>query len=339
MNRVRSLLRAVDRFQQRYPVLAFPLAVWKKFGDDQAGCLAALIAYYAFASIFPLLLVLVTVLDMVLRDNPALQQKVLSDAVRNYPVIGKQLTDSVKSLHGTGLPLAIGLIGTFFGARGIATAAQNAFNAVWEVPLTRRPGFAGSLLRGIAMILVVGIGQIIVFGLSGVAGGAGHVISGTGAQVAAIAVSLILNIGLFWLGFRLATAAEVAGRDLWLGAVLGAIVWQILLTVGAFVVNRYLAKSSSLYGTFGLVLGLIAWLYLQAQITLYAVEASVVRARGLWPRGLFPPPLTAQDRHAYELYAKVQQRRPEQEIESRIPDDKVSSGSGGRGGSGGDGRP
>jgi membrane protein len=324
MNRVRQLLRAVDRFQQRRPVLAFPLAVWKKFGDDQAGSLAALIAYYAFASIFPLLLVLVTVLSIVLHDNQALQQKVINNAVEDYPVIGDQLASSVHALSGSGLALAVGLIGTFLGALGVAGAVQNALNTAWAVPLARRPGFPRSWLRSIAMILGVGIGQIIAVGLSGVAAGAGHVISGAGSQVAAIAVSLVLNVGLFWLAFRLAAAAEVASRELWLGAVLGAVVWQILLSVGVYVVNHFLARSSSLYGTFGLVLGLMAWLYLQAEVTLYAVEANVVHARKLSPRSLFPPPLTAQDHRAYELYAKAQQRRPEQQIESRLPKDPES---------------
>jgi uncharacterized BrkB/YihY/UPF0761 family membrane protein len=166
------------------------------------------------------------------------------------------------------------------------------------------------------------------------AGGVGHVISGTGAQAAAVVVSLVLNIGLFWLAFRLATAAEVAGRDLWLGAVLGAIVWQILQVVAAYVLGHDLAKSSTLYGTFGLVLGLLAWLYLQAEVTLYAVEANVVQARRLWPRSLFPPPLTEQDRRAYELYAKVQQRRPEQDIEIRIPDVAKAEAAGGQPGTG-----
>ncbi len=76
-----------------------------------------------------------------------------------------------------------------------------------------------------------------------------------------------------------------------------------------------------MYGVFGVVLGLLAWLYLQAQFTLYAVEANVVSALRLWPRSLAPPPLTAQDRRAYEMYAQIQERRPEQEIESRITEE------------------
>ncbi|HEY3735753.1 MAG TPA: YihY/virulence factor BrkB family protein [Streptosporangiaceae bacterium] len=318
MNRIKRLLRSVDAFQQRRPALAFPIAVWKKFGDDQAGSLAALIAYYAFASIFPLLLVLATVLNLVLQHNASLRKKLIGDALHNYPFFSQYLP--TKPLSGAGLALVIGLVFTFLGARGVASAMQNALNTVWEVPLTRRPGFPWAVLRSLGLMLVIGTGEIVTLTLSGLAGGAGHVLSGAGAYVATTVVSLILNVGVFWLAFRLATAAEVAGRNLWLGAVLSAIVWQILQSVAAYVIHNDVGKSRSLYGTFGIVLGLLAWLYLQAEVTLYAAEANVVQARGLWPRSLFPPPLTEQDRHAYEMYAKVQQRRPEQEIIVRIPD-------------------
>jgi membrane protein len=320
MNPARPLMRAVDRFQQRRRVLAFPIAVWKKFGDDQAGSLAALIAYYAFASIFPLLLVLVSVMGIVLAHDPHLQDTVRSDVIKSFPGFGKDLIPA-HGIKGSGLSLAIGIILTLLGARGVASAAQNAFNRVWEVPMMRRPGFVPGTLRSLALLLAVGIGEIVTLIISGLAGGAGHTFTGPGAYVAATAVALILNVGLFWLGLRLATAPEVAGKDLWLGAVLSAVAWQILQSVGTYLVRHDLSKSSSLYGTFGLVLGLLAWFYLQAEITLYAVEASVVRARGLWPRSMFPPPLTAADRRAYELYAKVQQRRPEYEIEVRFPAD------------------
>jgi YihY family inner membrane protein len=320
MKRVKLLLKGMDNFQQQRPVLAFPIAVWKKFGDDQAGSLAALIAYYAFASIFPLLLVLITVLGVVLRNHPALQTRVLNDVAHNFPGIGSLLTGSVHAKSGTGIALAIGLIFAFIGGRGVATAIQNALNAVWEVPLTRRPGFPGSILRSLGMILVIGIGEIVSFTLAGFAGGVGTVFTGVGAYIATTAVSLILNVGVFWLAFRLGTAAEVAGRDLWLGAVLSAIAWQVLQSVGAGLIRHAAHTSNTTNATFALVLGLLAFLYLQAELTLYAVEASAVHARRLWPRSMFPPPLTEADRRAYELYAKVQQRRPEQEIESRLPE-------------------
>jgi membrane protein len=309
------VLRAADRWQQRHRWLAFGVAAWKKFGDDQAGNLAALVAYYAFASLFPLLLVLVTVLDLVLRHNPAARESVLNSALANYPVIGNQLKQNVHALGQTGAALVIGLIFTFAGALGIAAAMQNALNSVWEVPFSRRPGFPWSLVRSIGLIVLVGIGQIVTGTLSGIAAGSGHVISGAGLHVATVAVSLLFNVGVFWAGFRLATASEVATRDLRLGAFIAAPVWQALQLSGGYLVAHQLARSSSLYGTFGLVLGLLAWLFLEAQITLYAVEMNVTAVRRLWPRSLFPPPLTEQDLAAYRLYAQVEQRRRGQEVD------------------------
>src|SRR5580693_8017655 len=107
MNKVQRLLRAADRIQQGRPWLAVPFATWKKFGDDQAGNLAALIAYYAFAAIFPLLLVFVTILDLVLRSNPGLHDRLLHSALSQYPVVGKDLLGHVHALNQTGLALAI----------------------------------------------------------------------------------------------------------------------------------------------------------------------------------------------------------------------------------------
>ena len=309
MRHLDDLLERADRLQRRWPPLAFAVAVVKKFGDDRAGDLAALIAYYAFVAIFPLLLVLVTLLDVVLRHDPALRQRIIKSALSAYPQIGPQLQDSVHALHSTGLALVIGLAGALLGARGVAMAVQNAFNTVWGVPRDRRPAFPWSTLRAIGLVAVMGLGQILVALLSGIAGGLGHLISGAPAEVATIAVTLAANIGLFWLTFRLATAPEVSWRQLRLGAIVSGVSWQILLLLGSFIVGHTLRHSSALYGVFGVVLGLLAWLYLQAQVTLYAAEMCTVRAWRLWPRGLRPP-LTEQDRLAYERYSRADRRVP-----------------------------
>ena len=314
MNLVQRAVRAADQLQQRHAWLAVPVAVWKKFGDDRAGNLAALMAYYAFVAIFPLLLVLVTVLDIVLKNDSGLRQKVLNAALTQYPVVGPDLEHSIGRLHETGFALVIGLAGTFIGARGAASALQNALNSAWEIPFERRPGFPWSWLRSFALIVVIGVGFIVTTSLTTLAGGAGRVLPGAGAHVLAVAVSLVLNFGLFWLGFRLATAHEVTWKQLRLGAVMSAIVWQVLQTFGGYLLSHQLAHASPLYGTFALVLGLITWFYLQAELTLYAVEINVVRAYRLWPRSIAPPPYTEQDRRAYELYADVEKRRKQEDI-------------------------
>jgi membrane protein len=310
MNRIEKAVRAADELQQRHAWLAVPVAVWKKFGDDQAGNLAALIAYSALVAIFPLLLVLVTVLDIVLKDNPGLKQTVLN-AVDKYPAVSL-LEGHVDRLNQTGIALAVGLVGTFIGTLGVANSLQNALNSVWEIPFSRRPGFPWSWLRSITLIVVVGTGFIATTVLSGLAAGAGRVLPGAGSSVLAIVVSLVLNFGLFWLAFRLATAKDITWRQLWLGAAISAVVWQILQAFGGYFLSHQIAHASPLYGTFAVVLGLIAWLYLQAQLTLYAVEINVVRTYRLWPRSLAPPPYTEQDRDAFRLY--VEKRRNQLDI-------------------------
>lgn len=311
---VKGLLAKADSLQQRNRVLGVVVATWKKFGDDQAGNLAALIAYYAFASIFPLLLVAVTILDLVVQNNTHLRNQLLNSTLGKYPVIGEQLKASAThGLSKTGIALAIGLVLTLYSALGVAAAMQNAMNTVWGVPQFRRSGFPWSVLRSLGLMAVIGPGQIITISLSSVAGGVVH-FGGVAGRVLPVIVSLILNVGLFWLGFRLATSIEVSGRDLWLSAILAAVAWQILQLVGGYFLAH---ATNSAYGTFGVVLGLLAWFYLQAQITLYVVELDVVRTRKLWPRSFSPPPITGADLRSYQMYASASQRRPEVDIQVR----------------------
>ena len=313
---LKRAIHAADALQQRYVWLAVPVAVWKKFGDDQAGNLAALIAYYAFVAIFPLLLVLVTVLNIVLKNDPGLQHRLLNSALGHYPVIGQQL-GQISPLTQTGLPLVVGLLGTFFGARGVATTIQNALNTVWEVPFAHRPGFPWALLRSFGLMVVIGLGLI---GTTILSGAAGRVLPGAGATVAAVAVALVLNVGVFWLSFRLGTAKEIGWRQLRLGAVIAGAIWQILGYVGAYFVSHQLAHASPLYGTFAVVLGLLAWLYLEAELTLYAVQINVVIAFRLWPRSIAPPPYTEQDRQAFQLYAQMEERSKTEDVAVEDPD-------------------
>jgi membrane protein len=310
MSFLTRLLDKADNLQQSRPWLAVPVATWKKFSDNQAGNLAALIAYYAFASLFPLLLVAYSILDIIARNNATLAGR-LRSALMHYPVIGMQLGETAShGLNKTGIALVIGILLTLYAGRGVATAMQNAMNTVWGVPMYRRPAFPKGLLRSLGLIAVLGPGEVITIALSSIAGGTGH-LGSIGARLAAVAVSLLLNVILFWLGFRIATSKEIDARDMRLSAVLAAIAWQILQLIGGTIIGH---ATNSAYGVFGVVLGLLAWLYLQAQITLYVIELDVVRARRLWPRSLTPPPLTRADLRAYQMYAEAGLLRPELDV-------------------------
>ena len=305
-----GLLRRLDDFQQRHRWAGFGFAVVRKYGDDQAGHYAALLAYYAFLSVFPLLLVLVSVLGIALRDNPDLRTRVLDSGLASFPVIGNQLRADIHSLDRSGIALVVGLVTTFVGARGLADAAQTAFNQLWQVPFTSRPGFPKSLLRSLAILLALALGATV----SGFAAAAASGSAPVWGRLALSAAGLAVSGGVFVLGFRVATASAVPTRALIPGALLAAVVWQVLLAVGGLIVAHYLNGASQVYGTFATVIGLLAWFALQAQVTLYAVEIDVVRARRLWPRSLANPPLTPADESVLRSYAQTQARVEQEEV-------------------------
>lgn len=307
----KSAALRLDRFQEHRPWLAFPYAVVRKFGEDQAGNLAALIAYYGFFSVFPLLLVLVTVLGMVLRDHPGLQQRVLDSALSQFPVLGTQIRENVHSLRGGGLPLAIGIALTLWSGLGVLKTTETALNTVWNVPFKQRPNFLFSTLRALLMLVVLGAITLA----AAVAGGAG---AGSGAPLkvaAGVAGSLALNFALFLLAFRILTAVPVAWEDLWIGAAIGAVAWTVLQALGGYYVSHQLRSASEVYGTFGTVIGLLAWIYLGAQVTLLGAEVNVVRARRLWPRSLVQePPPREGDRRALGHQAEQEERRADEDV-------------------------
>jgi membrane protein len=308
-----NLLRRFDDYQQRHPWLAFPVAVLRKYSDDQGGSLAALLAYYAFVAIFPFLLVLVTVLGWLLRDNPELQQRVLDSAVIDFPVIGQQLQDNVTSLDRTGIGLAVGLVIALLGLRGVAHTAQDALNKLWGVPHVNRPGFPMNLVRSIGLVSLLGIGVLGTAALSGVGGGGGAF--GLGLRTLAFAASLLLTVGLVVLMFRIATAPDISTRRLLPTAIACALIWQVSLAVGTILVRVYLSQASAVYGTFAIVLGLVTWLYVQASVALHVIEADIVRVKHLWPRALSQPPITQGDEKAYRSYVEAEVRRPEQDVD------------------------
>jgi YihY family inner membrane protein len=288
MSWIKRALGAADRLQAGWPPTAVPVAVWKKFQDDQAGFLAALVCYFGFVAVFPLLLIFVTVLDMTLKSDPTLHRDLLNSALMQYPVVGSEIGSSLGSINGSGLPLIIGIVVLLIGTRGVASAMQNALCTVWGIRREQRPSYVTRWLYGLALIFVVGLGLVVTTFLSGIANGAGNLLSGFGAHAGAVAISLGANVGVFWLAFRLATMRKVPWRSLRVGAMLAAVVWQVLQVVGGYVVTHELHRASTLYGTFGVVLGLVGWLYLQATVTLYCAEVDAVLVTRRWPRSLLP---------------------------------------------------
>jgi|GEM_PF-320888 len=284
---LRARLEALDDFQQRSPRLGFVVAVFKRFDDDQCSQMGALIAYYGFFSLFPLLLVFVTVLGFVLEGSPSTQASVLHSTLSQFPIIGTQLQNNVHSLKGSVPALVIGLVAAMLAGLGITGAAQSALNNVWHIPRKRQLGFLAWRVRGVGLLVVFGLLTIV----STVA--AGYVTAQTTGilgVLVGIVVALAANLVLFFAVFRLLTANEILTRDLIAGVIVAAVLWQILQHLGGFYVERVVRHAKETSGLFAFVLGLLTWLYLGGQVTLIAAEVNVVRAKRLWPRSLFGDP-------------------------------------------------
>ncbi len=320
MDAADRIIRRIDRSHQRRPWIAFPYAVVKKFGDDQAGNLAALISYYAFFSLFPLMLVLVTVLGRVLEGNSELRESIQRSALANFPVIGDEISTNLHSLRGSGLTLAIGIALALWAGLGVIKVMQTAMNTVWNVPFRERPNFVKTLLRAVIMLAVLAAITVA----SAVAGSVGAGNDDLLLSMAWVAISLLLNLVLFMLAFRILTAADLSWSDVWPGAAIAAIAWTALQAFGGYLVRHQLQGATETYGTFATVIGLLVWIYLGAQVTLLAAEVNVVRKRHLWPRSIVQPPLTEADAEALTQYAEQEQRRPEQEVSVRIDDRAVA---------------
>ncbi len=288
------------------------MAVVRKFGNDQAGSLAALVAYYAFFSLFPLLLVFVTILGFVLQGDRSAQTSIEHSVLGQFPILGTRIEPH--ALHGHVYTLVIGLAISLWSGLGVTQAAQNAFDRVWAVPFKHRPDFLRSRLRGLGLLAVLGVLFILATALSGLVTGLG----GPAVKVAGIALSLVVNFFLFLAAFRFMTASTIATRCLLVGVVVAAVFWEILQIVGGIYIGHVLKHSTRTYAQFGFVIALLIWLHLGAQMTLYAAEINVVVTRRLWPRSLLGPPEAPADRETLAALAKVEERHEEEQIEVRF---------------------
>ena len=307
-------IRSFDHFQQSHASWAVPMAVVRKFGNDQAGSLAALIAYYAFFSIFPLLLVFTTILGFVLQGNTELFDDVKNSVLGQFPIVGDQLQSH--ALSGKVTALVLGLLTALWGGLGVTIQAQNAFNKIWAVPFKDRPDFLQSRLRGLLLIFSLGTLFVISATLTGLV----TTIGGPLVKVAGYALTLAVNFGLYVAAFRFLTTRTIPTRCLWLGAAVGALFLTILSLVGGIYIKHVVSHASNTYGTFATVIGLLVWLHLIAQLTLYAAEINTVVVRRLWPRSLLGPPEQPADQATLRALAKVEERHEGESVEVRFED-------------------
>lgn len=312
MNPVERALRKVDAFQQAHAPLAFVLGVIKKFGDDNAGSLVANLTYSGFVTVFPLLLLAVTVLGIVLAGHPALDASVRDSILTQFPVIGPQLLGHIHGLHShTALGLIVGLLGLLWGCLGLSQAGIFAMEQIWNIPGPDRANYVTRLGRSVGFLATLGIGVVAANVFSGL-GAFGH--HSIGIRALEEALTVAVSFGQFLLAFRVLTPKVIGIRRLLPGAALGGVFWALIQGAAGYLVAHDLRHDSTLYGTFAVVLGLIAYIYLGARVAIFSAELNVVLHDHLWPRGIIQPPLTPADQESLARQALENQRRPEQRV-------------------------
>ena len=308
---VERVVRPIDHWQQRHRVPSIAFAVVKKFGDDRGGMLAGMITYYGFLSLFPLLLIGFTVLGFVAGGpNSQLYRDIQTSALGQFPVVGEQLKTN-NGMHGSAFALVVGGLGLLWGSMGVTQAIQFAFNEAWDVPNKNRASFLPRILRGLGLFGVMGLGIVATTALTAIGSIIGHSML---AGALGLAGALIVNVSLVLVVFRLLSPKDLGWRDLAPGAVTAAVAWQALQIVGQSLVRHNLKHMSILYGQFAIVLGLIGFLSIAAQVLVYSVELNVVLHKRLWPRSIVQPPLLVADRAALTMRATQEERRPEERV-------------------------
>jgi membrane protein len=283
MRLLTSTIRKIDKWQQRHRWPAVAYAVIKKYGEDEVGSQAALLTYYAFLSLFPLLLVLSTLAGLLANSHPGLQQDIIHGTTNYFPVLGSQLSNHIHTLHKNGLALVVGIIFTLYGARGVADVFRRGVQHIWSVPKAERQGFPKTIPNSLVIIVVGGLGFIVASISTGLAAAAGH---GPAFRLLSVAVNLFILFWLFTFLLNICLPRHVPIKDTKSGALAAAVGLVVLQALGGYLLKRELKSLDALYSYFAIALGLLFWIYLQAQMLYYAVTLAAVRAQHLWPRSI-----------------------------------------------------
>ena len=275
------VIQRLDEVQQQRPWLAVPLAVWRKFSEDEAGKMASLISYYAFISIFPLLIVFATILSRVLVNYPDLADQIVRSAAGSFLSIGS--TGDVTPLDVAGFALVLAVLVALWSGLAVVNQMQDSMNTVYEVPKTERAGFAPRILRSLSLLVLIGVGLPLTTVLQGIAS---QWITGAVATVVGLIVVVLLNTGLIAAAFRRATVAQTDWRSVLPGAAIAAAAWSVMQALATTLLTQRVEGAQSNYGSFALVVALLFWFFLLAQVTLYCAELNAVLAHHLWPRSI-----------------------------------------------------
>ena len=317
----------VDAYQREHRWLAVPIGVVYKFIDDQGGYLAAVLTYYAFVAIFPLLLIASSVLGFVLQGQSELQEEILSSALAQFPVVGDQL-GRPEGIRGSGSAVVVGSLTALYGVVGLGQAVQNAVNVTWAIPRNSRLHPVVSRLRSLVWLVLAGVSLVLIAALPSLGSyleifGADL---GGGERWLTMAATVVLNTVVLAVMMRLSTPHNEGLLEVVRGAAAIALLWQLLQVLGGVYVEHVIKDASEMNAVFAVVLGLVALLYIANVIAVIGLEINVVLAKHLYPRALLTPftdsvQLTEADRKVYRQYAEAQRHKGFERVRVSFDDD------------------
>jgi YihY family inner membrane protein len=309
-----GVLEKADRLQKRTTVTSVAVATFKKFSEDQSTNLATMIAFWAFFSIFPLLLVAVTVLGWALPMSDKIS--VLTKLANMFPLLDPK---TITGLTGTWWPVLVGALTALWSGIGVIGTMQTAFNSVWELPYHRRPGKLKQVVRSLWVLATIGVGLVATTLLSSfITSSANGVHLGVAGHIAGYVIAIVLDVLLVLAAFRILTDRDLTIRDVLPGAAFCGIAFFILQELSAFIISRHLKSAQSTYGHFATVITILWWFYLESIVTLLGAQLNVVLKERLYPRSLVGAPRTEADRRLLQAYAEERTYQREEVVRTEV---------------------
>lgn len=254
-----------------FDVFAETMDGWRR---HLSGRNASLLSFFAFLSIFPLLLALTTILGFVLADNDQLREDLVNGALKDIPGLSGDL--AAGTIDGNVWALVLGLATALWSSTKAFVGLQGALDDTWEVDVDDRaklPALRGRAMLGILFLGGAQIGSIVV---AGVVNAADLPVVG---DIGLIAGTVVINIIVIAAMYRFLTSASPTWRDVWPGALIAGTVFTLLQHFGTGIVKNITENAGDTYGQFALVLGIVTWLSLVAIATLMCAELNAARAR------------------------------------------------------------
>jgi len=306
--RVLGTSRMIDRLQASHGLIAFTYAAFKKYADDEGSRLAALLAYYTFMSLFPLLIAGFAILNTLLVGHPEYVDQLVANIVP--PEYQAQVTNAYESLPSGGAAFAVAIIGLLLAGTAGVFSLYAMVNQVFCVPYRFRYGFGPRYIRVLLLVVLMGLGVLVVtVGSTLVV----HVTGFAFAQRAGASVLLwLVASALLYAGATFLTRRALTFSEVGLGAALGGLAMTTIIGLGSALLGQFIAGSSAVYGVFGTVVGIFSVLFLVSNAVVFSFEISVVRAWQLWPRGVDINLLFPADERAYALLTLMDERMPSQ---------------------------